>query len=112
MFKDLVAYTNNLCGPAYIYFIFAAWSFVFLVARMFVSGKINLSPIALRLAVSYVIIYSLNWFCSKGWENFSWFLLYWMFAFVLIVLIGYFVLANKILDKTNIKFINLNQNQN
>lgn len=112
MFKDLVESTNKLCGPAYIYFVFAAWSFVFLVARMIVSGKLSLSAIALRLAVSYVIIYSLNWFCAKGWGNFSWFLLYWMFGFVLIIVIGYFVLASKILDKTKIKYINLNQYQN
>lgn len=111
MFKDLIAYTNTLCGPAYIYFVFAAWSFVFFVSRMIINRKFSLSATALKLAVSYVVIFTLNWLCSKGWEKFSWFLLYWMFSFVLIVLIGYFVLMNKIIDKTKISAINLNLNQ-
>ena len=110
MFKELMEYTKTLCGPSYIYFVFASWSFVFLVVRMLTSGKFELSKVILKLAVSYVVIFALNWFCSKGWENFSWFLLYWMFAFVLIMLIGTFVVLNKMIDKTNVKCVNLNQN--
>ena len=100
MLNSLVSHTNNLCGPAYIYFIFAFWSFVFLLARMISSGKFVLSPAVLQLSFSYVIVFVLNWFCINGWENFSWFLLYWMFAFILIMLIGTFVLMNKLINQS------------
>jgi len=102
MFKDIVEWVNKLCGPAHIYFMFSAWMFVFVLLKMIVAGKFSLSNTALRLAVIYVITWVLNWLCVKGWKKFAWFLLYWMFAFVLIMLIGAFVLANRILKKTKL----------
>jgi hypothetical protein len=110
MFKDIVEWVNRLCGPAQIYFVFSAWMFVFVLAKMLVSGNFSLSNTVLRLSIIYLVTWVLNWLCVKGWDRFSWFLLYWMFTFVLIMLIGTFVLANKILNKT--KIINLNPNQN
>ena len=98
MFKDIVEWVNSLCGPAYIYFMFSAWTFVFILAKMIVAGNFSLNNSLLRLAVIYVVTWILNWLCVKGWTNFSWFLLYWMFTFVLIMLIGTFVIANKILN--------------
>lgn len=100
MFKELVTYTNKLCGPSYIYFIFSAWTFLFLIIRMIITRQFSLTNAILNLATSYVVIFTLNWLCEKGWTNFSWFLLYWMFAFVLIILIGTFMLMNKMLDKS------------
>ncbi len=102
MFKDAVQWVNSLCGPAHIYFMFSAWMFVFLIAKMIVAGKFSLSNTVLRLAVIYIVTWVLNWLCIKGWANFSWFLLYWMFCFVLIMLIGTFVIANRILKKTKV----------
>jgi hypothetical protein len=106
MFKDMVEWVNRLCGPAQIYFIFSAWVFLFVLGKMLVIGKFSLSNSLLRLSIIYVVTWVLNWLCVKGWKQFSWFLLYWMFCFVLIMLIGTFVLANKVLDNTKIIKIN------
>lgn len=102
MFQDMVEWVNRLCGPAHIYFMFSAFMFVFILAKMIAAGKFSLSNSILRLAVIYVVTWVLNWLCVKGWSKFSWFLLYWMFCFVLIMLIGAFVIANKVLSKTKV----------
>jgi len=106
MFQDAVKWVNRLCGPAHIYFMFSAWMFVFLLVKMAVMGQFSLSNTLLRLATIYVVTWVLNWLCIRGWDRFAWFLLYWMCCFVLIMLIGTFVLANKVLDKTKIISIN------
>jgi len=113
MFQDAVEWINRLCGPAHIYFMFSAWMFVFVLVKMIVAGKFSLNNTLLRLAIIYVVTWVLNWLCVKGWSKFSWFLLYWMFTFVLIMLIGTFVILNKILKNNKVltkTSLNLNQN--
>jgi hypothetical protein len=112
MFKDLMVQVNQLCGPAHIYLIFSTFAFMLLLARMITTGKFNFSSLALRLAVTYVVVFVLNWLCVKGWTQFSWFLLGWMFVFVLIILVGAFSLAHKMMDVKNVKYISLNQSRN
>jgi len=109
MFKDIIN-INKLCGPAYIYLVFSTFMFMFLLARMITTGKLNFSNILVRLAVTYVVVFTLNWLCVKGWSKFAWFLLVWMFMFILILLIGTFVLANKIMSDP--KFVSLNSLSN
>ena len=46
-----------------------------------------------------------NWLCKKGYTNFSWFLLCWMFIFTLILLIGLFITINNALKNSD--FVNL-----
>ncbi len=103
MFQDVVKWTNSLCGPAHIYFMFSAFMFVFVLAKMAFARKLSLSNTALRLAVMYAVTWVLNWLCVRGYENFSWFLLYWMFTFVLILLIGTFVVLNKVVGSPDFR---------
>ena len=109
MFKDIIN-INKLCGPAYIYLVFSTFIFMFLLARMITTGKLNFSNILVRLAVTYIVTFTLNWLCVKGWSKFAWFLLVWMFMFILILLIGTFVLANKVMSDP--KFVSLNSLSN
>jgi hypothetical protein len=112
MLKEMDNYFNNLCGPAYIYYIFSIWMLIFIIVKMFIDGAFNEKTgmaLLLRISISYVMIYILNWFCEKGYTDFAWFLLYWKFIFILIVLIGSFMLLDKIMSNTKIN-INLNQN--
>lgn len=102
MFKEIVNYTNSLCGPAHIYFIFSIWIILFLFIKMLFSNNFDLLLLASRIATCYIITFILQWLCKKGWENFSWFLLGWLFVFFLIITVGVFNLMNKIVDKMKI----------
>ena len=112
MYKEIQNQINALCGPSYIYFIFSFFVFVVSLINSIVKGKINIISSILRLITIYVITFILNWLCKKGYTNFSWFLLCWMFIFMIIVLIGTFVTINNVLKNNDfVKLLKLELNK-
>ena len=104
MLQMIQTQINKLCGPAYLYFILSVTSLFFIILidifnkkKIYINRKSALIDIASRIVSMIVITYCLNWLCSRGYVNFSWFLLYFPFIFILILLIGfYFTINNKL----------------
>jgi hypothetical protein len=101
MFKELEIQINNLCGPSYIYFIFSSFILISSLINNIVKGNFNLFSLILRLLNIYIVTYILNWLCKKGYTNFSWFLLYWMFIFMIIIFISVFITINNALKNND-----------
>jgi len=115
MYKEILINVNNLCGPSYIYFIISSFLFSIALINSAISRKINFVNLITRFLFILSITFILNWFCKIGYTNFSWFLLYWMFALILILLIGSFYIISNItknLTSNNIFGITQSQNRN
>jgi hypothetical protein len=71
----------KLCSPAWVFFIMA-------LARIFYSIYVQTSIwiIMLRFVVLGAWTYALNWICSSGYTNVSWFLVLLPFALLFTLL--------------------------
>jgi hypothetical protein len=94
MYTEILNNINKLCGPSYIYFIISSFILSIALINSAISRKINFVKLVTRLLTISLITFFLHWLCKIGYTNFSWFLLYWMFALVLIVLIGCFYIIS------------------
>jgi hypothetical protein len=97
MYQNVLNQVNSLCGPAYIYFMFSFFIFVVSLIRSIITRKIHFINTVFRLVFLFAVTFVLKWLCEKGYTKFSWFLLYWMFAFVLIMVIGSFIMINNLI---------------
>jgi branched-subunit amino acid ABC-type transport system permease component len=89
---------NNLCGPAYLYFIFSCVSIgLTLIFSVFSKKNIPFKSILIRIIGTFLFTWLLSWLCEKGFTNFSWFLLYFLYIMVIILTIGTFITINNIL---------------
>jgi hypothetical protein len=103
MYQDILDRVNSLCGPAYIYFAFSFFIFIVSLVRSIATRKIHFANTIFRLVFLFGVTFGLNWLCEKGYTKFSWFLLYWMFAFVLIMVIGSFIILNNFIKNPEFK---------
>ena len=92
MLSELNHSITNLCSPSYYYLLFSVISLIIiLVGDLFSTDKLfNATPFSFyffRLFFIVLMTYILNWFCSKGYINLSWFLLVFPYIFTVLVLL-------------------------
>jgi dolichyl-phosphate-mannose--protein O-mannosyl transferase len=96
---------KNLCGPAYLFFCYAIISIVltllldvFSETNNFNSYESMINYYLTRILFFVLFTYLLNWLCSNGFIEVSWFLLYYPFILLAILLIGSFFIINKLIN--------------
>lgn len=105
---------NSLCGPSYLYFVFSITSLALVAIidffsknKYFSDKKSSFKYYISRLIFICIFTFILNWLCSKGYINFSWFLLYFPYIFLLVVVIGViFTINNMIKNNEIMSYIN------
>ena len=89
---------KNLSSPAFIYLIFGLFFLIIALIKNIINKKFNFLNTLKRTLTVVIVTYFLNWLSKMGYNNFSWFLLYFMFFIIVIALIGSFYLMNKLVD--------------
>lgn len=89
---------KTLSSPAFIYLIFGLFFLIIALIKNIINKKFNFLNTLKRTLTVVIVTYFLNWLSKMGYNNFSWFLLYFMFSIVVIALIGSFYLMNKLID--------------
>jgi len=70
---------QQLCTPAKIYFFIAVIACV-----MALFNRVPILAVSVKLIFAFIWAVGLNWLCSKGYKNISWFLV--LLPYVMIVL--------------------------
>lgn len=92
MISELNHTINKLCSPSYFYLLLSTISLmIVLLTDLFSTEKImSTTPFSFyffRLLFIVLMTYIMNWFCSKGYINLSWFILLFPYIFTIFVLL-------------------------
>jgi len=110
MYNNIIEKINNLCGPANFYFHFALVSIIFsILYQLFNKNEFkdyNSMILYYLIRIMFLLLFTflLNWLCSIGLINLSWFLLYYPAIIFIILFISVIIIVTK-LNKNDFKDI-------